>query len=480
MIYTHISHGLFDSSFEDGSVAHAHSPPGSLSDALCRGRHGYIACRTTAINTLRRAVVYAYDLRGRKTYEGGATYPVRSVYDVFGNYNPRGELILATNVVTGAEFAYRYDDIGSRLWSRELGTNCTYAANELNQYTNVVRGGVFELSAFDLDGNQTNLVTSTGEWSVECNGENRPVRWTRNADGTVVTMSYDRMGRRVTKGGERFVYDGYLNIGQTVWDPTEPVATRPLVWLGEDGLAYFFHDGNKNVVDFVPTGIAPSACHYAYTPFGMDTGSVGDPNPWRFSSEYADKVLDCVYYNYRHYSQLQGRWTSGDPFVELVLADGNSGDVFKDLLFEDMDRSYSFVHNRVVDEHDVNGLVCGSWWNDWFVPDEPGGFDFTQACQNHDDCYGTCGKEKGDCDEDFLKDMNAVCESVPAKITTWCYRSRRHAALSGLSHRYRCTKYPRSNCRRWASIYHLAVDYLGWLAFNAAQKASGCCPSKGN
>lgn len=425
---------------------------------------------TLVSNGVHSSFRYAYDAAGRRVSKNDEQYL----------YNMRGELILATNVVTGAEFAYRYDDIGSRLWSRELGTNCTYAANELNQYTNVVRGGVFELSAFDLDGNQTNLVTSTGEWSVEYNGENRPVRWTRNADGRVTTMSYDRMGRRVTKGGERFVYDGYLNIGQTVWDPTEPVATRPLVWLGEDGLACFFHDGNKNVVDFVPTGVTSSACHYAYTPFGADTGSAGDLNPWRFSSEYADKVLDCVYYNYRHYSQLQGRWTSGDPFVELALADGNSGDVFKDLLFEDMDRSYSFVHNRVVDEYDVNGLVCGSWWNDWFVPDEPGGFDFTQACQNHDDCYGTCGREKGDCDEDFLKDMNAVCESVPAKITTWCYRSRRHAALSGLSHRYRCTKYPRSNCRRWASVYHLAVDYLGRLAFNAAQKASGCCPSKGN
>ena len=28
---------------------------------------------------------YAYDLRGRKIYEGGATYPVRFAYDVFGN-----------------------------------------------------------------------------------------------------------------------------------------------------------------------------------------------------------------------------------------------------------------------------------------------------------------------------------------------------------------------------------------------------------
>ena len=425
---------------------------------------------TLVSNGVHSSFRYAYDAVGRRIAKNDEQY----------QYNPRGELVLSTNVVTGAEFAYRYDDIGNRLWSRELGTNCTYAANELNQYTGIVRGGVAELSAFDLDGNQTNVVTSTGEWAVEYNGENRPVRWTRNSDGRVMTMSYDRMGRRVTKDGERFVYDGYLNIGQTVWDPTEPVATRPLVWLGEDGLSYFFHDGNKNVVDFVPTGVTPSASHYSYAPFGTDTGSVGDLNPWRFSSEYTDKALECVYYNYRHYSQRQGRWTSGDPFVELALAGGDGGDVFKDLLFEDMERSYSFVRNRVVDEYDVNGLVCGSSWNDWFVPDEPGGFDFTQACQNHDDCYGTCGKEKGDCDEAFRNDMNAVCESVPVKITTWCYRSRRHASLSGQSYRYRCTKYPRSDCQQWASVYHLAVDYLGRSAFDAAQKESGCCPSKGN
>ena len=257
---------------------------------------------TLVSNGVHSSFRYAYDAAGRRVSKNDERYL----------YNMRGELILATNVVTGAEFAYRYDDIGNRLWSRELGTNCTYAANELNQYTNVVRGGVFELSAFDLDGNQTNLVTSTGEWSVEYNGENRPVRWTRNSDGTVVTMSYDRMGRRVTKGGERFVYDGYLNIGQTVWDPTEPVATRPLVWLGEDGLAYFFHDGNKNVVDFATTGVAPSVCHYAYTPFGMDTGSAGDPNPWRFSSEYADRTMGLVYYNYRHYDSKMGRWMCFD------------------------------------------------------------------------------------------------------------------------------------------------------------------------
>lgn len=36
-------------------------------------------------NPLGHAIVYEYDLRGRKTYEGGATYHVRYTYDIFGN-----------------------------------------------------------------------------------------------------------------------------------------------------------------------------------------------------------------------------------------------------------------------------------------------------------------------------------------------------------------------------------------------------------
>ena len=297
---------------------------------------------TLVSNGVHSSFHYVYDAAGRRISKNDERY----------RYNPRGELILATNVVTGAEFAYRYDDIGNRLWSRELGTNCTYAANELNQYTDIVRGGVSELPAFDLDGNQTNVVTSTGEWAVEYNGENRPVRWTRNADGLVITMSYDRMGRRVTKGGERFVYDNYLNIGQTIWDPTEPVATRPLVWLGEDGLAYFFHDGNKNVVDFVPTGVTPSACHYVYTPFGSISKIDGDYTtitPWCFSCEFLEHELGTVYYNYRGYLPLNGRWSSWEPFEKSPLDDDN--------LVIQIHTHYCFINNMVENKIDFLGLL---------------------------------------------------------------------------------------------------------------------------
>ena len=88
------------------------------------------------------------------------------------------------SVPATSEYAYQYDDIGNRITSTDLGTNRTYVANNLNQYTLISNlcasvtlcDGFFPL--FDDDGNQTLIQTSTGIWSVQYNGENRPVLWT--------------------------------------------------------------------------------------------------------------------------------------------------------------------------------------------------------------------------------------------------------------------------------------------------------------
>lgn len=95
-------------------------------------------------------------------------------------------------------------------------------------------------------GAQTKVLTETGEWTVEYNAENRPIRWTQG--NKVITMDFDRMGRRVfykeMEGNRQithtvFLYDGYLCIQQLfsnspwnvyrefIWDLTEPLATRP-------------------------------------------------------------------------------------------------------------------------------------------------------------------------------------------------------------------------------------------------------------
>ena len=149
-------------------------------------------------------------------------------------------------------------------------------------------------------------------------------------------MSFDRLGRRVTKNDQRFVYDGYLQIAnfehqtsniklQTfIWDPTEPVATRPLVWNFSTfqpfnlSTSYYTHDGNKNVSEVVSEN-GDTEAHYEYAPFGSVTALCGERssmNPWRFSSECADDEQCMVYYNYRCYNPIDGRWMNVDLFVD--------------------------------------------------------------------------------------------------------------------------------------------------------------------
>ena len=185
--------------------------------------------------------------------------------------------------------------------------------------------------------------------SIHHNAENRPVRWTNAATETVITMTFDSQGRRteyksVTNGVQntwlRFLYDGYLCIQvlysnapynvfkEFVWDPTEPVATRPLIFRYAPSSLNLFYafDGNKNVSDvFYRLNSNGIGAHYDYVPFGAVTRTHGDSsasfdivslNPFRFSSEYYDSELDLVYYNYRHYSPSLGRFLSRDPIAE--------------------------------------------------------------------------------------------------------------------------------------------------------------------
>jgi len=296
------------------------------------GRDLLTNVRNAKGGTVYSNCAYANDAVGRRTAKNGEQY----------GYNARSELVSAAG---SGSYAYQYDDIGNRVTSSECGTNATYTANSLNQYTLVGRGVPSApqeefIPQYDLDGNQTLVKTSTGIWSVTYNGENRPIRWERG--DTVITMDFDRLGRRTfyreTENGQqvtftRFLYDGYLMIQQVfsnspyniykefVWDPTESVATKPLCFrqYGQSD-AYLMHDGNKNVTDVIAASTAAgSLAHYDYAPFGAvraQSGSRAAANPYRFSSEFADDTLGLVYYNYRHYDPTMGRWLSRDPIAE--------------------------------------------------------------------------------------------------------------------------------------------------------------------
>ena len=271
---------------------------------------------------------YTYDAAGRRIACAKSGTAFEQSDSVNYGYNTRSELTNATAAVDSAyRYGYDFDDIGNRRSSLECGVQSAgYEANSLNQYT-----AVDDFTPqYDADGNQTLVKTTTGTWQVSYNGENRPILWTQGTN--TISMSFDRMGRRVTKNNQRFIYNGYLQIANFhsttttsdynyfVWDCTENVATRPLVWQRGNSVAYYTHDGNKNVSEVIASN-NDVAAHYEYAPFGALTVFCGESavaNPWRFSSEYAEDDTATVYYNYRHYEPETGRWLSMDPMRHIA------------------------------------------------------------------------------------------------------------------------------------------------------------------
>ena len=365
---------------------------------------------------------YVNDAAGRRTAitrSGSMMSETRT--DAYG-YNDRNELTNAVKNATLNEYAYQYDDIGNRLSSLDLGTNRTYTANALNQYTNIVEGAGGFLPQFDDDGNQTLIKTATGVWQVTYNGENRPVLW--ECGSTNIVMKFDRMGRRVeyietvnstTNTHHRFVYDGYLCIQRLNaaannsidlvfgWDPSEPVATRPLILqkYGQYNL-FYTHDGNKNVSELVffqqANGIA---AHYEYAPFGSVTATsrstpvtaydFRECNTFRFSSEYADAAVGLVYYNYRHYNPLVGNWCAKDPI-------GESGGV----------NLCGFIGNYVLSQTDYIGQ---GWTMRYGVPV----FLYTQCCD---------GKEFDPAIECCIGKKKFSRNEEETGVSYYCYRTR--------------------------------------------------------
>ena len=296
-------------------------------------------------NTLIAKRNYAFDALGRVATRTQTRGSAAARNDVFG-YNDRSELTSAT--LGTDDYAYNFDNIGNRITAEELADEIDYTANNLNQYTAIEKNsGTPFVPTFDDDGNQLTVQTATGVWSVVYNAENRPITFTQGT--TVIECKYDSMGRRFEKKvtndnlvtfWQRYAYKGYLQVAAfnvsivdeaevlslattTYWDPTELTATRPLAFTdhaGETATTYFYtHDLTKNVCEILSRNgsTVEIVTEYDYTPFGAVTASnVITPNTFMFSSEVLDPETSLVYYNYRHYNPIDGRWISRDPIAE--------------------------------------------------------------------------------------------------------------------------------------------------------------------
>ena len=295
---------------------------------------------------------YTYDAASRRVScakSGFAMGEART--DIYG-YNARSELVSSARTggapSPATEHEYAYDPIGNRTSSSDLGTTRAYTSNNLNQYTGISDGVDTFVPQFDDDGNQTSIKTSTGIWQVQYNGENRPIIWMSGTN--TVVMSYDSLGRRIAKNSQYFIYNEHIQVADNrgnvyVWDPTEPVVTRPLKWIHNQKLAYYTHDGNKNVSEVLYQDDL-FVGHYDYAPFGAVTSELNvltELNSFRFSSEYTDTELGLVYYNYRCFDNIQGRWLCRD----IINENGGLN-------------LYSFLSSNCISLIDFLGLVYGN------------------------------------------------------------------------------------------------------------------------
>ncbi len=122
------------------------------------------------------------------------------------------------------------------------------------------------------------------------------------------------------------------------WDPTEPIATRPLA-IQKDGTWYTYGlDLTKNVCEvFGASGYIATA--YTYAPYGSVTVTGSAIQPIQWSSEVWDIETALNYYNWRYYNSIYGIWIS------------------RDLINNEDDKNLTlFISNRPITAMDILGL----------------------------------------------------------------------------------------------------------------------------
>ena len=139
----------------------------------------------------------------------------------------------------------------SCITAQEATEEITYAANALNQYTQIDTNGSDFTPEYDANGNQTLVKTGTG-----------------------------------IPASPQEVY------AVTGW--------------------YITWDLKKNICEvYGPSGFIRTT--YTYTSYGSATADGDVEQAIQWSSEMHDTELAHVYYNYRYYNPTDGRWTRRDP-----------------------------------------------------------------------------------------------------------------------------------------------------------------------
>jgi len=203
----------------------------------------------------------------------------------------------------------------------------------------------------DADGNMTN----DGRWTFTWDAENRLVSMQAlssvpNGAKKKLDFMYDYGGRRtqkivstwngsayVAQSTNKFLYDGWNLIAELnhtnglirsyIWGLDLSGSMQGaggvggLLAIKPTGTNTFFvsYDGNGNVTDLIDAATGTTSGQFEYGPFGeviRATGPSAKANPFRFSTKYTDDETDFLYYGFRYYNSIAGKWPNRDPYGE--------------------------------------------------------------------------------------------------------------------------------------------------------------------
>jgi RHS repeat-associated protein len=339
-------------------------------------------------------------------------------------YGKNATVLIVSVAATGLDSDYRH--IRPLFSGRATkGHNATKSYSEvevksLYGATQTQTGRVFnrpatETFTHDADGN----LTQDGRWTYVWDGENRLIEMKRDTDTPAgarqrLVFEYDHQGRRIRKqfythsgsnwvlsSDTAFAYDGWNLVGELnaaasnarlrtfLWgldlSGTEQGAGGVGgLWLVIDytsGTTYHWpaYDGNGNVAALVAQANGSLSARYEYGPFGEPvraTGTMARKNPFRFSTKFTDNETGLIYYGYRFYDPVTGRWVNRDPIHDVAslpsqaraiaatrayLDHEHSGALIYDAFgFDDGLNPYHFVHNVATAEVDTlgTGILC--------------------------------------------------------------------------------------------------------------------------